>query len=63
MPAFIDEATAAVARLIPGARPIPFGHLGDGNVHYNVSQPVGADKEAFLARWHEINDLVHAIVE
>jgi FAD/FMN-containing dehydrogenase len=63
VPAFIDEATAAVERLIPGTRPIPFGHLGDGNVHYNVSQPVGADKEAFLARWHEINDLVHAIVE
>jgi FAD/FMN-containing dehydrogenase len=63
VPAFIDEATAAVERLIPGARPIPFGHLGDGNVHYNVSQPVGADKDAFLARWHEINDLVHAIVD
>jgi FAD/FMN-containing dehydrogenase len=63
VPAFIDEATAAVERLIPGTRPIPFGHLGDGNVHYNVSQPVGADKEAFLARWNEINDVVHAIVE
>ena len=35
----------------PRCRPVPFGHLGDGNVHYNVSQPVGADKAAFLERW------------
>ena len=33
-----------VERLCPGARPVPFGHLGDGNVHYNVSQPPGMDK-------------------
>ncbi len=38
--------SAAVATLIPGARPLPFGHLGDGNIHYNVAQPVGADKAA-----------------
>lgn len=62
VPAFIAEADAAVAKLIPGARPVPFGHLGDGNIHYNVSQPIGADKGAFLARWYEVSDLVHAIV-
>src|SRR6202034_2047141 len=39
VPAFIAEANAAVVKLIPGARPVPFGHLGDGNIHYNVSQP------------------------
>ncbi len=44
VPAFIREADAAVTALIPGARPLPFGHLGDGNIHYNVNQPVGADK-------------------
>src|SRR6202008_2060764 len=43
VPAFIAEADAAVGKLIPGARPVPFGHLGDGNIHYNVSQPIGAD--------------------
>jgi FAD/FMN-containing dehydrogenase len=43
-------------------RSVPFGHVGDGNIHYNVSQPVGADKDAFLARWYEINAVVHAIV-
>ena len=44
VPDFIAEANAAVVKLIPGARPVPFGHLGDGNIHFNVSQPVGADK-------------------
>lgn len=62
VPAFLQEAAEVVLRLIPGARLVPFGHLGDGNIHYNVSQPVGADKTAFLARWHEVNDAVHAIV-
>jgi len=62
VPAFIEEASAAVGTALPGARVVAFGHLGDGNIHFNVSQPVGADKEAFLARWHEINDVVHAIV-
>src|SRR3954463_6207171 len=48
VPAFIDEANAAVVKLISGARPLPFGHLGDGNIHYNVSQPESAGKEQFL---------------
>jgi FAD/FMN-containing dehydrogenase len=59
IPAFIDQASAAVARLIPGARPVPFGHIGDGNIHYNVSQPPGADKAAFLALWEDIAAAVH----
>ncbi|MFZ2067451.1 MAG: FAD-binding oxidoreductase [Xanthobacteraceae bacterium] len=63
VPAFIREANAAVAALIPDARPLPFGHLGDGNIHYNVSQPIGADKEAFLRRWGEMNDVVFAVVK
>jgi FAD/FMN-containing dehydrogenase len=62
VPAFLREADAAVRALIPGCRPVPFGHLGDGNIHYNVSQPVGADTKAFLARWYEMNDAVHAVV-
>jgi D-lactate dehydrogenase (cytochrome) len=62
VPAFIDEATAAVEALIPGGRVCAFGHLGDGNVHYNVSQPTGAERQAFLARWDEVNALVFAIV-
>ncbi|MHC4052974.1 FAD-binding oxidoreductase [Bradyrhizobium sp. 25ACV] len=62
VPAFIEEANAAVVKLIPGARPVPFGHLGDGNLHYNVSQPVGANTADYLARWHEMNAVVFAIV-
>jgi D-lactate dehydrogenase (cytochrome) len=63
VPDFIVEATVAVEAMIPGCRPVPFGHLGDGNIHYNVSQPVGADRASFLARWDEVNDAVFAIVE
>ncbi len=62
VPAFIAEAVPACEALIPGCRPVPFGHLGDGNIHYNISQPVGMDKAAFLARWDEAQTLVHGIV-
>ncbi|WP_022720575.1 FAD-binding oxidoreductase [Rhodopseudomonas sp. B29] len=62
VPRFIAEANEAVVKLIDGCRPVPFGHLGDGNIHYNVSQPIGADKAAFLARWHEVNTAVFDIV-
>jgi D-lactate dehydrogenase (cytochrome) len=62
VPAFIAEANAAVVKLIPGSRPVPFGHLGDGNIHYNVSQPVGGDTADFMGRWHEVNAVVFDIV-
>ena len=62
VPAFINEASAAVIKLIPGSRPLPFGHLGDGNIHYNVAQPVGADKADFLKRWDEVNAVVFDVV-
>jgi FAD/FMN-containing dehydrogenase len=60
--AFIDEATRAVLNFLPGARVIAFGHLGDGNIHFNVSQPIGADKAGFLAGWEKMNEVVHAVV-
>jgi D-lactate dehydrogenase (cytochrome) len=62
VPDFIDEANAKVAAMIANCRPVPFGHLGDGNIHYNVSQPLGADRAAFLAHWDEINEAVFTIV-
>ena len=49
VPDFIAEASAAVTKLIPGARPIPFGHLGDGNVHFNVT-PAGRRRQGGLSR-------------
>jgi D-lactate dehydrogenase (cytochrome) len=62
VPDFLAEADAAVRKLIPGSRPVPFGHVGDGNMHFNVSQPVGADTALFLARWAEVNAVVDKIV-
>ena len=62
VPDFIVEASAAVEAMIAGCRPCPFGHLGDGNVHFNVTQPLGADRAAFLAHWDEVNAAVFAIV-
>jgi len=61
VPEFIAEASAAVVQAIEGARPVPFGHLGDGNIHFNISQAPGADKKLFLARWDEANEIVHGI--
>jgi FAD/FMN-containing dehydrogenase len=60
--AFIERASQAVAALVPGTRPLPFGHIGDGNIHFNLSQPEGADADAFLARWDEVRDVVYDIV-
>ncbi len=62
MPEFLERATRAVLQAVPDGRVIAFGHLGDGNVHFNLSQPVGADREQFLGRWEEINRIVHDIV-
>jgi FAD/FMN-containing dehydrogenase len=62
VPAMIREATPAVEAFAPGARVVAFGHLGDGNIHFNVSQPVGAEKQAFLDRWDAMNEVVHGIV-
>ncbi|MET4483623.1 FAD-binding oxidoreductase [Bradyrhizobium sp. F1.13.3] len=62
VPEFIARADIAVGKLIPGARPVPFGHLGDGNIHYNVSQPIGVSRADFLARWRDVNELVFEIV-
>ena len=59
---FIETASAKMTAMIPGSRVVAFGHVGDGNVHFNLSQPIGADKEAFLARWDEVNAAVHSIV-
>jgi FAD/FMN-containing dehydrogenase len=61
IPEFIHKANALVERLCPGARPIALGHFGDGNVHYNVAQPLDMSKDDFLARWDEIMEDVHKL--
>ena len=62
VPAFIKKATAAVLAKHPGTRPVTFGHLGDGNLHFNFSAPPGQDA-AFLAEWDAIQLIVHDIVK
>jgi FAD/FMN-containing dehydrogenase len=62
VPEFIARANQLVELMIPGARPVPFGHLGDGNIHYNVSQPPAMDRTIFLSYWEALNAAVHEIV-
>jgi FAD/FMN-containing dehydrogenase len=59
---FVTRASNAVSDRLPGIRPIAFGHVGDGNIHFNLTQPEGIDKAAYLARWQEFNDIVHGVV-
>lgn len=62
VPEFIRRATAACEALMPGIRIVPFGHMGDGNIHFNLEQPVGADPAWFLAQDHAIMDTVNEVV-
>ena len=62
IPAFIEKAGVAVAGVCPKARVVCFGHMGDGNLHYNISQPVGMDGTEFLALYRRMNDAVHDVV-
>jgi FAD/FMN-containing dehydrogenase len=62
IPDLIRRASVAVEDVCPGSRPVPFGHFGDGNVHYNVSQPPGMDKAAYLALWEPMSRAVHRVV-
>ena len=58
---FIARAGDAVTRAMPGIRPVPFGHVGDGNIHFNLTQPIGADTAAYLDQWEAMNQIVHAV--
>jgi FAD/FMN-containing dehydrogenase len=62
VPAFMREALAMLEARFPGCRPCPFGHMGDGNLHFNVTQPKGANKAAYLALYEEMNLAVYEIV-
>jgi FAD/FMN-containing dehydrogenase len=62
VPDLIRRATTACEALMPGIRAVPFGHMGDGNIHFNLQQPPDMDPEAFLARDHEIMDTVGEVV-
>ena len=62
VPAFIRDATEACERLMPGIRIVPFGHIGDGNIHFNLEQPKGSDPAWFLAQDHVLMDAVNDVV-
>ncbi|GLQ10719.1 D-2-hydroxyacid dehydrogenase [Devosia yakushimensis] len=63
VPQLIAEGSAAAERLFPGIRPVPFGHMGDGNIHFNFSQPVGADPKTFMAQADEkLHEAIYEIV-
>jgi FAD/FMN-containing dehydrogenase len=59
---FIEEASHAVMKFHPGARLVIFGHVGDGNIHYDVIQPEGGDSAAFSALRDDGARIVHDIV-
>ncbi|MCF6302644.1 MAG: FAD-binding oxidoreductase [Devosiaceae bacterium] len=62
VPELIRRGNVAAKKIIPGIRPCPFGHLGDGNIHFNFSQPVDVDPKAFMADAPEIHDAIYGIV-
>ena len=57
----VERGTAAVLDAAPGARPCIFGHLGDGNAHFNITQPAEMEPTDFLDRWGDVNRRVHDI--
>ena len=63
IPAFLAKATPAVCAIVPGARPVNFGHLGDGNIHFNFNAPGAGNDRGFLAQWDEVQQAVHDIVK
>lgn len=62
LPSFLDEAIPLIATLLPGARALPFGHVGDGNLHFNIAKPPGSNDDDFIQQWDDINHAVHKIV-
>ena len=59
IPGFLEAADAALSAAYPGLRIVCFGHLGDGNLHYNLSRPLGGQNDAFIARTEEVNRIVY----
>jgi FAD/FMN-containing dehydrogenase len=62
VPALLAEASTACRAIVPGIRVCAFGHVGDGNIHFNLAVPEGGDDAAFLARWDEVAAAVNGVV-
>lgn len=63
IPEFLKTANHKIEDLIPGCRPVSFGHFGDGNIHYNITQPLGMDKDEYLNKWQAVSEIVFDIVD
>jgi D-lactate dehydrogenase (cytochrome) len=61
--AFLREATGAVEALVPGTRVVAFGHVGDGNIHFNLTQPAGMAPAEFLDLWGPLTQEVNAVAD
>ena len=62
IPDFIQDADAALEQAFPGCQPVTFGHLGDGNLHYNIAPPLGVEHDVFLSHQAAVNRIVHDLV-
>ena len=62
IPAFMTEGLAAMKKALPECRPVPFGHVGDGNLHFNCQAPPGWDKPRFMAHAEAISGAVYDLV-
>jgi len=62
VPEMLERGIATVSEMIPGVRPVPFGHIGDGNIHFNFSQPEGGDRAEFMAQWDAVTDVIDALI-
>jgi FAD/FMN-containing dehydrogenase len=62
IPEFLMRARAALTQAWPDVRIVAFGHIGDGNLHYNLSKPDALDNTTFIARTSEVNRIVHDLV-
>ncbi len=62
VPEFLRRATEILEHAVPGGRVVAFGHVGDGNIHFNLSQPEGADTDAFMAETDRVVHGVHDLV-
>ncbi len=62
IPDFFKKADAAMNTQIPGCRPVGFGHFGDGNIHYNIAQPIDMKKQDFLDQWQAVSETVFDLV-
>ena len=62
IPEFLQRAAKVVDGVCPGVRPVPFGHFGDGNLHYNVTQPEGMNRVQYLAFWDQMSAAIFDLV-